>query len=84
MLRKEAKKKISGKIYVIQTKANIYYFNNSVDFLNKIKVFDKLNIAYSVNILSQNDLSDSEDTIALDMLFCLLKSQQLIPGMQKI
>lgn len=81
MLRKEAKKKISGKIYVIQTKANTYYFNNSVDFLNRIKVFDKLNIAYSVNILSQNDLSDTVNIIKLDILFHLLKSKQLTPGM---
>lgn len=81
MLRKEAKKKISGKIYVIKTNMNTYTFNNSTDFLNKVKVFTELGITHFINIIGSNNPSDYAVICKikkLKNLECLVKDQQLI------
>lgn len=81
MLAKETKKKISGKIYIIETSANTYYFNNSIDFLNKVKVFSQLGITHFANIIGSDNLKDYSSICKvkkLKNLECLVKAQQLI------
>lgn len=73
-------KNISGKIYVIKTSMNTYTFNNSTDFLNKVKVFTKLGITHFANIIGSNNSSDYAvicKVKKLDNLECLVKAQQL-------
>lgn len=71
-------KNISGKIYVIKTSMNTYTFNNSTDFLNKVKLFTKLGITHFVNIIGSNNPSDYAVVCKfkkLNNLECLIKAQ---------